>query len=333
MNSASTVTTGALTDRVTDLIARLLEAGDRTSACAPAIVDIIGTPAGRGTGGRSSLNADGSPLQVCLTVRADGWDVRVIGDPACELVEPLMRARAARASVAALLRSTGSTGLAALAGTAWSTLLPDADEELAAYTEGVVWLGQTLDEPGCALYFDVTKPPPAQAWERIERWLDLARSADDAAGGLCRRLARVAAPLSAGFEGIDADRVRKKLYWRLREPAALASFGVDLFTAPDMLRFLNLVVGDRVLDGSGLVFACGLAGAVPRVQDAKIDVCAHCLRQDTAAWSSLFAHLVDEFGLTSFPLDAVLAARLSYVGFGLDRFGNRRLNIYLGAAS
>lgn len=287
-----------------------------------------------GAVGISSLNADGTPLQLCLTTRASRWDVRLIADPACSIADPLHRAAVSRQAAYAVLKSARAEALTPLFDRSWDLLLAPSPQQLQQYVEGVLWHGITLGSPGYAAYFDMTKDAPATAWARIAHWLGAISGFPVSCGALVDKLAPLALPMCAGIEGSDARKVRLKCYWRLRRAAALAEFGLPLLEHPALRRFLATVIGARTLDGDGLVFAASVLPHDGEIHDVKIDVCAHCLQYSQQEWRVLLAELIDSFGLSNSPVESLFwpATRISYVGFGVDRFGECRLNVYLGAA-
>ncbi|WP_437601282.1 hypothetical protein [Sorangium sp. So ce590] len=286
-----------------------------------------------GAPGKSSLNADGTPLQLCLTSRRDGWDMRLIGDPATHLADPEARAEATRAAVGPVLAAARADRLAPLVAKSWDLLLPH-DGELTVYVEGVAWFGAAPRIPGCAIYFDVTKGALEARWRRVAEWL--AAIAGPEAARVVDRLRPAGLPMAAGLEGVDERFVRLKIYWRLACAAPLAAFGLPLLTDPAMADFVRLLIGDRVIDGDGLVLAVGLDPRDGRVIDVKADVCgAHCLGYAAAEWIDRIGALSARFALAALPVARALAqgGRVSYVGFGLDVAGGARLNLYLGAST
>lgn len=287
-----------------------------------------------GAGGMSSLNADGTPLQLCLTTRASRWDVRLIADPACAIADPLQRAAISRRAAYAVLSDAKAEALRPLFDRSWAMLLASSPQQMQQYVEGVLWHGITLGSPGYAAYFDMTKEAPAAAWARIALWLSAISGFPTACTTLVDKLRPLALPMCAGIEGSDARKVRLKCYWRLRRATALAEFGLPLLEHPELRRFLATVIGARTLDGDGLVFAASVSPHDGEIYDVKIDVCAHCLQYTQDEWRLLLAELINSFGLSDSPVEALFwpATRISYVGFGVDRFGACRLNVYLGAA-
>ena len=110
-----------------------------------------------GTPGQSSLSADGTPLQLCLTSRAEGWDLRLIGDPATHLANPEARARASRAAIAPVLEVTRAHGLTPLIDRSWQLLLPAP--AASALIEGVTWFGAALASQAAR---SISTPPRAR---------------------------------------------------------------------------------------------------------------------------------------------------------------------------
>ena len=92
-----------LASRAFDSAERLAKAARLPTTDVACFRELLAAPPGV-RGGRSALNADGSPVQTCVTIRRERWDVRLIGDPAHELAEPLERNAAAFAAAEKLAR-------------------------------------------------------------------------------------------------------------------------------------------------------------------------------------------------------------------------------------
>lgn len=287
-----------------------------------------------GQGGHSSLNANGSPLQLCLTLGARRQAVRFIADPASHLSDPIARAHAARVALHRLISFTGSDEILRLADATWDLLLPSKFALLRRYVEGIVWLGATTGSPGCAAYIDATKEPQELAWARIAHWLTKMTGGRAHGEAICARLRDVADPMCAGFEGVTPEQARLKIYWRLRANAPLAAFGIELFSAQAMLDFLRSTIGDREISGEALVFAVGISPETGAIVDVKIDVCNHCagLANESALTSLLQLTTALDVSGARPALETLCGsgARLSFAGFGLGEFGPR-LNLYYGA--
>jgi hypothetical protein len=318
---------------VADLVLLGAELAGRPVAEVARLADLLTADSGR-TGalqGISSLSADGVPLQLCLTSGREGWELRLIGDPATHLSDPEARARASRTAIAAVLAAASAQGLADLVERSWELLLPQ-EGGLGVYLEGVTWFGASLGKPGCAVYFDVTKGELAERWRRVETWFGAI--AGPAAIEATRGLRAVGLPMAAGLEGIDAERARLKLYWRLAHAAPLHTFGIPLLADPGIAEFLRLLISDRAIDGDGLVLAIGLSPADGSVVDVKADVCGHhCLGYSEIEWVRRLDAIASRFGFAPLPVARAFehGARVSYVGFGVDAGGVARLNVYLGA--
>ncbi len=338
----ATTTDGAPggTDRdpvdTTRRIRGLLSLGARHCGRAPdevlALGDLLLAPPdgvdGALRGGRSELNGDGCPVQLCLTSSAEGHRERLIVDPAWWHGDPGARLEASRRAVGLALRRCGAAGLMQLGDRLFEEVDPGDRALLAAFDRGFVWIGAGLDRPGVAVYLDAWPFGRDGAWDRAHRWLGGTGPARRCVEGL-RPHATVA---SLGFEGVDPARAVAKLYFRLDRPLRLGDLGTGLLADPALAVFLAKVIGDRRMNLSGTVFSLGFDLATGEVADAKADLCGHCVPRPAAEWAELLTDLAETFGLrrTTVADDLVAGAcDVAFVGFGTDRRGRHRLNVYL----
>jgi hypothetical protein len=110
--------------------------------------------------------------------------------------------------------------------------------------------------------------------------------------------------------------------------------GVKLLGDPSMSDFLIRVLGARPVASTGLVFSTGFSLAAGEISDAKVDVCAHCVPRFSTEWSELVKSLAAEHGLADPGISVVLCthrSELAFIGLGLDRCHEKRLNAYLKA--
>ncbi len=286
-------------------------------------------------GGRSSLNSDGSPLQLCLSGSNSGWRGRLLGDPASLLANPVERAHASRPALEASLSHTRSEALAPLCRATWSLLLPADDEGLERHVEGVIWLGGGIGTPGLAVYFDATRGTEDERWTRVDHWLAELVHAPGFARATLSTLRSSADLMCAGLEGTEPSNARAKVYWRLRAPTPLSASGIELLSDSRMLEWLSMTLGDFAVSPIGIVFSVGFSVRTGDLLDAKIDLCCHCIPVGLDRWQALFVRYTARFGLAPLDLRMLQLERgtaLSYVGFGLDRDRTSRINLYLRAA-
>ena len=281
--------------------------------------------------GRSGLNHDGAPLQLCVGLGRDGPRYRLLGDPASDVVDIGLRFRRSLRTTDSILASTGSGAIEpAIASTLNALVGDDGIFHPDHYPDGVVWLGAPLAGPGIALYVDA-RDGGRDPEKRLRAWLaSVLRFGDDAE--CLVRTVMSGRIMSAGIEGVAPGYARAKAYWRLATPTALSDLPIDLFHAPAFARAVDLVFGERVLPLDSIVLSAGLALPGGELVDAKLDICCcpRCVRLSTGEAAYLIGELARTFDLPEPDLTPLLeAGELAFIGFGLDRAGEARLNIYL----
>ena len=322
-----------LDDLVT--VAAELSAADRTTV--RSVVDTLlavpadGIPAVRG---RSGLNGNGAPLEVCLSAFADACRVRLIADPASAVRDPLHRRDEGVRALRAALGLTMSAALGPLCDATLTLNLPDDEAAMRDYVEGVAWIGAGVGFPGVALYVDATRGERDLQWQRTTRWLETVVRQPAPALGTIAALRERADLMAVGVEGFAPENARAKMFWRLREPATLDNLGAEAFRHPDLLRFLQTVAGTRELPLQAYVFSTSFLAANGMPFDAKIDLCSHCLDFDDATWISLVSELTTSLSLA--PIDVARAldggrAQPAFLGLNVSPMGNR-LDLFLRPA-
>ena len=291
--------------------------------------------------GRSGLNDDGSPLQYCLTSTRQGWRSRLLADPAWVLAEPLARFEQSRQALIQVLGMTQSEALLPLCDRTLTCYLPSYPAveaaHLAPFDSGVMWLGAGVDTPGAALYLDGRCGGQSTlAWQQAADWLATLLPQTAAAEAAIASLSRYGELNSVGIEGTKPENARAKLYWRLKKPVLLEEMGLDLLQNPIFASFLSTAAQDRRIQLSGLVFSAGFLISTGELFDLKIDLCGHCLNYPPKGWQRILGQLTQTYELTPLPVAKPLnqgRCQVSYLGFGLDRQGSPRLNLYLKAPS
>jgi len=322
--------------RLLDGLRPLLSLGARCSRREPvellALGDALLSPPdgadGSLRGGRSELNGDGCPLQLCVTSSAEGNRTRVIADPAWWHGDPGPRLEASRRVLGLAMRRCGAAELEPLADRLFEAFDPNDRAVLSSFDRGFVWIGAGVDGPGVAVYLDARPFGRDGAWDKARWWLGDTEAVQRCVQSL-RRHATVA---SLGFEGAAPARAVAKLYFRLDRPVRLGDLGVEPLADPALAVFLAKVIGLRHMDLSGTVFSLGFDLATGTVADAKVDLCGHCLPRPAAEWAELFEDLAETFGLRQVLSAGDLVSGkcdVAFVGFGTDRRERHRLNVYL----
>jgi hypothetical protein len=208
----------------------------------------------------------------------------------------------------------------------------EASGGAARFVRGVCWIGAALGQPGAAVYLDTWPFGRSGAWDFAEEWLHTFLEDGSAAQDAVRRLRPQATLASIGLEGACLRTMRAKLYWRLDRPVRLAELGIGLLKAPELAHFLARAVEQRPMALSGTVFSTGFSLHTGELEDVKLDLCGHCLPREPKAWGELLEGLSTDFGLVPVPVGSDLAERrceLAFLGLGVDRAGDTRLNVYL----
>jgi hypothetical protein len=200
---------------------------------------------------------------------------------------------------------------------------------------GLFWLAAGLDG-GVALYVNTRWGQATDRWFDAYEWLRRLLPNLEESNALIQTLLPMAVLASVGLEGKSAADVRVKLYWRLLRPLPLDQLWVPLLRHDCFRDFLCLLLKEDAVPLSGLVFSVGFALANGRLSDAKVDICAHCLRRSPDWWVQTLKHCCQHYHLCSLHIgDGLVGGRceVAFAGLGLDAIGKRRLNVYLKAPS
>lgn len=284
-------------------------------------------------GGRSGLNADGTPIQFCMSSRKDKWAGRLITDPASIYKSVEQRFTKSLKAIEELFEARGSQELKPLFDDMVNFHLPE-NKSVDEYPDGLFWIGAPVDSDGIAIYMDGRRGGHTQAWERTKAWLQTLMPNVKKLETWIDAMLKSGNIMSIGFEGSNLKNVRAKIYWRLKEPVLLDSLGCDILKDQEFKHFLNGMAEDKSLDLSGLVFSLGFHIASQQFFDVKIDMCGckGCLNYSAGQWLEKINHFTNTYKLADFPIDYNLledTAAVSYFGFGLDIRGEKRLNLYL----
>jgi hypothetical protein len=330
MNTTTIAPTADLLDGLTGIAADLSGADLHTvRSLAARLLSRNSDDAGKR--GRSGLNNNASPLELCLSSFADACRFRFVADPASTQPDPRLRRDASLAALATTLDMTQCGALEPLCRATLDAIIPN-DERIDRYVEGVLWLGAGIGMPGVALYADLTKGDPDERWERTESWLaSIVANAAPARGILAAMRAAGADLMAAGVEGTEPANARAKLFFRISRPIALAEIGNPAFADPSISVFLAMLLGERELPLAGLVFSTSFLVANGMPFDAKVDVCAHCLGFSNEDWISFLGAATEAFQLA--PMDARRAlsgdADAAFVGLNRNAMGQLRLDFFL----
>lgn len=285
-------------------------------------------------GGRSGLNADGTPLQFCISSKKEGWAGRLIADPAHLYSRAETRFQKSLHSIYELFEKTDAQELRPLFDDMVTFHLPESRESMDEYPDGVFWVGAPLSGPGIAIYMDGRRGGNIVAWNRLKEWLYRLMPGIKGVDEWIEAMGKTGNIMSIGFEGSSMKNVRLKVYWRLREAVLLDELGCDILKHEAFKNFLQELAGDKQLQLSGMVFSLGFHVASEQFFDVKIDLCGcdKCLNLTSDEWISKFKHFTRKYNTAPFPVEREILeenAAVSYFGFGMDVKQNKRLNLYL----
>jgi hypothetical protein len=332
-------------DTFIDAVAQI--AGSPAAAVSAAVHEMLDLPRTQAAAGaerrpgsdvprpvRSSLNNDGSPLQACVTSSPSALRTRLVCDPAATGESPAAGFRLARRALRRVLPQRATAEVAELCESTLRLLLPTSQEELNRLDNGTLWLGIGLGTPGIALYTSGRYGDPRERWAAAGRWLTTIARHPRIAERLVSHLSEDMKLASAALEGADGASARGKLYFRLRRPAPLSALRIEGMSAPAMNRFLRTFAGDQTILLNGLVVSVGVGLMTGELADVKVDLCGHCIRLSPSEWARRVADFCAAAGVRPPPIEDALvsgAAEPAFIGFGLDRHAEPRLNTYLKA--
>ena len=300
---------------------------------APADVDRLGgamfagSAWGRLHAYRSTLNNDGSPLQVCITYCSSGRHIRIIGD----LLSSLDEAGRVLSDVFVLCRSHS---LNSIYRHMLSHTLP-VNEQQDHLQGGLFWLAAGL-EGGTALYANTRWGLAADRWNDAVDWLEFILPDPHPSNRIIQTLRKHAVLASLGLEGRTPADARAKLYWRLLAPTSFAQMHVPFLDHEAFANFLDLLASQQSVPLSGVVFSVGFSLSNGALCDAKIDLCAHCLPKPPKLWVQLLDECCKNHRLHRLDIGEGILSRqcdVAVVGFGVDSRCDPRLNVYLKAPS
>lgn len=283
--------------------------------------------------GRSALNSDGTPLQICLTVKAGtdtpGYSLRIIGDP-CSNEDGYTRLRHSRAAMTRTLRLHGAGQLIPIAESLLDLCLPQPPHP--APPDGGLWLGVSPNRSGVALYVEAASCDPDLGWQKAQTWVQDVLPNAQAALAHIVALSSHCDPASFGIEGLSPTMGRAKIYFRLKQGMNLADLGIALLCGPEMIDFLKLAMGTLGVDREGLVMSIGFDLRTGALHDAKADLCGHCLTYSAQEWQDVTSACSARFGLPHLDVTSLLSdgdSQVAFLGFGITTGGEPRLNLYL----
>lgn len=282
----------------------------------------------------STLNDDGSPLELCVTAGPERCSCRIVGDPEAEETDWRRRFAAFTGALGELLPLCGATGLAAAMSRAITAWLPTDEHELARLTRGILWLGAGIDLPGVGIYLDGRVGSIPSSWQRAKQWLGEVLPDPEPARRFTLAFEEAGGLGGVGLEGITPELARVKIQWGLTRAIRLDELGLPLIGSDPLREFLSLVFRDRAFLARCPVFSAGFKLTTGELTDVKVDLCGApcCLNLSAEEWAGAIAEVCGKFGLVVPPvLEALRAGRCRgvYLGFGVDARGMSRMDLFL----
>lgn len=280
----------------------------------------------------STLNNDGSPVQLCVSANRYRHRCRLIGDAAAMTADPIDRLPIAYHALKQLLLNYEATALGPFVNDLFRIAIPTAPGQIGLLKHGLFWMAAGLNTKGVAIYCTPEWDDSDARWIRAIQWLKDALPDMVHASALIGALHHSAVLAAIGIEGTSPQDVRLKLYWRLGDILPLDALGVRQFCDTAFRDFLDHAIGDQVVSRSGLVFSASFDASSGILLDAKVDICAHCLNRTPADWVRTIQSGLTLFGLSDMPVAKSILARecdVAFWGLGIDQNGDRRMNLYL----
>ena len=300
---------------------------------ADALVDKPKNPAGKACG-KSGLNADQSPLQLCISSSKNKIQCRLIADPASDESAPEWRYARSRLALTQILTRTGSHDNAATISTLLKNFGPGPAVPADLFGCGVFWLGASVEHPGLAIYTDTSVHETDVAWDHALRCID-ELSPDTAAPFNTIEHIRAHCWLSSiGIEGSTPDNSRIKLYARMHTLLPGGILG-ELFPALHHLTrsgCFSAIMGQKGLSYDDVLLNFGFHLASGKVEDIKVDISASALQMDGPELAVTVDRCCDELGLRAVPVSALFERynlAPSFIGAAITADGQTRLNVYL----
>lgn len=284
--------------------------------------------------GCSGLNADQAPMQLCITLAQKSVKLRLIADPASDDAIYSHRYLRAKNALRKTFKLTRTQELEALLEDLLKALGPQSNSHLENFRRGVFWLAASVNAPGIAAYLDTSVYSIDRAWDKTEKWLNAVIERPNHIDSIIGLLRHYCWLSSVGVEGYDRDRSKLKLYIHAYN-ALPAGFLGKLFPPLSILsrtKCFHFLLGDIGLPPEDIFYNIGVHTVSGEIVDAKIDISGAALKlrpekAEQAVDSCCKLLDVQRISLCALLKDYNLA--VSFVGVGVNRDGEPRLNIYL----
>lgn len=288
--------------------------------------------------GESGLNADQTPMQLCITSSVGEIQCRLIADPCSHESIPAQRYRRALQAMPSVHERTGTQANAALVASMLTHFSPSDPPFVDLFTRGVFWVGASLEKDGIAIYTDTSPHTIDSAWDHARQFIHDACTDGLPAASVIERLRAYCWLSSIGIEGSSPENSRIKLYARMYQMMPEGTVG-NLFPPVNALiesGALSALVGDRGLSFEDVLFNFGFHATSGKLEDLKIDISGSALALDAAQLEKTVAHCCEALRLQPINVEALLSRfnlAPSFLGIAINTSGKKRLNIYLKAGT
>jgi hypothetical protein len=287
-----------------------------------------------GCRGVSGLNSDGAPLQLCVTLTDKDPKFRLIADPASDAAVIATRIHRSKMALHRVLTRTETHTMAQPIFDLLSLLEPSDRQERDRFSHGLFWIGASADAPGVAVYADTSTRSQEEGWALVDRWIfttTLGMRKGQKRMDALRSCCKVS---SLGIEGVDSTHYRCKIY---AYPTGELPTGIMGRVVPHLDSFASsscfqTIMRDASLEPDDILLNIGMDPLLQSVVDAKIDIRVSELGHSANLLSISVEECCHTLGLVSFPFSKMARhfdLAYSFVGFGADKNGRKRMNVYL----
>jgi hypothetical protein len=303
-------------------------------ACELLCVEAGAYPAGGRPLRRSALNADGTPVQLSLTLREQVASVQILSDAGAPELSGRERMLAGRACADELAGAFAARRELSGVATLLEAIAPARDPALLADTAGALWVGAGFApgrDPTLKLYVNARWGEEGGRWERLERFAAAlgAREGWKRARGL---VGDELSPLGVALGMRAGDPVVGRIYlggygrsWD-RLAALAGECGGGAFASRVHRCARELLAAEYPYPSRSVVLSLGVREG--GLTDVKVELCGHCAfdsdrqaRERCGRWladdrdaSAVYGRVVSI--LSDGPLSGARATLHSYVGVG-----------------
>lgn len=284
--------------------------------------------------GCSGLNADQAPMQLCITLAPGGTKSRLIADPASDEAVHMHRYRRAKHALWKTMELTRTQGIGVVVEDLLTVFGPLNSSQLESFRHGVFWLAASVDTAGIAVYLDTSVYSIDTAWEKTEKWFTSIVERPSSVASMIATIRPYCWLSSVGIEGHDRDRSRLKLYLHNYKAVPAGLLG-RLFPPLSILgtsKCFHLLMGDHGLSPEDIFYNIGVHTVSGEIIDTKIDISGAALKLGPEQAEQAIGSCCEALSLPKVSLDALMKdynLAVSFVGVGVNRNGEPRLNIYL----